>query len=176
MDRVIVCLVGCAGAGKSSIIAELVRRWPQEYATFATYTTRQKRENETGNYVFVSHEEFAEKQPTMYEWNEVHGEWYGGSEELWPQDSRILVKDIDCEGARLYRERYGAISIFVDADDALLERRMVERGDSRQSIERRLTRNRMERECVKECDFVVVNEGNLDEAVEKVRAAIAERK
>ena len=55
-------LLGAPGAGKGTLVRELLRRYPEEYALSVSATTRQPRTGETDgkDYFFVTKERFEE--------------------------------------------------------------------------------------------------------------------
>lgn len=176
--------VGCAGVGKNTIISCLLQKYPEVYGTFQTLTTRAMREGESQGkpyYFLNSEEEFMQKieDGEIYEYNRVHGNLYGGSRKILSAalaGGKILVKDIDVQGADFYKSRLSdltrILSVFIYIDDPeVLRTRMRGRGDKEEDIEKRCKRFKMEMKMSRNCDYMVSNEV-LDDAVEAVNAIL----
>ena len=80
----LVIFSGGSGVGKNTVISELIKTG--DFALLPTYTTREKRPNETEGdpYCFLSEEEFKNKiaENELYEYQNVHGHYYGTSKLL----------------------------------------------------------------------------------------------
>lgn len=114
-------LVGPSGAGKTTIAARLVARYPGRFTISVSATTRAPREGERNghDYHFVSRATFEAMIAAggLAEWAEVHGAYYGTpAANLVPagKDAPVTVLDIDIQGARQVMERGGgALVIFI---------------------------------------------------------------
>ena len=75
----LILLSGCSGAGKNTIIQELLKR--NDNITFLkSCTTRRKRRNEPANtYIYLSREDFDNKlkNDEIFEHEEIHQNFYG---------------------------------------------------------------------------------------------------
>ena len=163
-----------SGAGKTSLVAELLRR-DRNVRLSVSHTTRAPRpgEQEGRDYRFVSRPAFESmiKRGEFLESAEVHGNLYGTSQ-AWIDQQRArnadIVLEIDWQGARQVRKLIPeAIGIFIlPPSPDTLRRRLVERGqDSNDVIERRVRAAQGEIAHLAEFDYVIIN-SNFDDAVE----------
>jgi guanylate kinase len=163
-----------SGAGKTSLVAELLRRAPNVRLSIS-HTTRAPRpgERDGQDYHFVSDQAFREMVASgaFLESAEVHGNLYGTSQR-WIDEQRAsdvdIVLEIDWQGAQQVRNAVpDAIGIFIlpPAPDTLRKRLMGRGQDSNGVIERRLQAARGEIAHLAEFDYVIIN-NNFDDAVE----------
>ena len=172
-----------SGAGKTSLVAELLRR-DRAARLSVSHTTRAPRpgEQDGRDYHYVSRPTFEAMigRGEFLESAEVHGNWYGTSQG-WIDEQRArdvdIVLEIDWQGAQQVRKLVAdAIGIFILPPSlAALRRRLNDRAqDSTAVIERRLQAARGEIAHLAEFDYVIIN-NNFDDAVEDlvsiVRAA-----
>jgi guanylate kinase len=163
-----------SGAGKTSLVCELLRR-DQSARLSVSHTTRAPRpgEQDGRDYRFVSRPAFEAmiKRGEFLESAEVHGNLYGTSQG-WIDEQRArdvdIVLEIDWQGAQQVRKLIPeAIGIFIlPPSPETLRRRLVDRGqDSEAVIEGRLRAARGEIAHLAEFDYVIIN-NNFDDAVE----------
>jgi guanylate kinase len=163
-----------SGAGKTSLVAELLRR-DRNVRLSVSHTTRAPRpgEQDGRDYHFVSRTAFEAmiERGVFLESAEVHGNLYGTSQG-WIDEQRArdvdLVLEIDWQGAQQVRRLIpDAIGIFIlPPSPDTLRRRLIERGqDSDAVIERRLRAARGEIAHLAEFDYVIIN-NSFDDAVE----------
>jgi len=163
-----------SGAGKTSLVAELLRR-DRSVRLSVSHTTRAPRpgEQDGRDYHFVSRTEFIAmiERGEFLESAEVHGNLYGTSQG-WIDEQRTrdvdIVLEIDWQGAQQVRKLIAdAIGIFIlPPSPDTLRRRLIDRGqDSNAVIERRLQAARGEMEHLAEFDYVIINH-KFDDAVE----------
>jgi guanylate kinase len=172
-----------SGAGKTSLVAELLRR-DRSARLSVSHTTRAPRpgEQDGRDYYFVSRSVFQTmiERGEFLECADVHGNLYGTSQG-WINEQRArdvdILLEIDWQGARQVRKLIAdAIGIFILPPSlAALRRRLNDRGqDSTAVIERRLQAAQGEIAHLAEFDYVIIN-NNFDDAVEDlvsiVRAA-----
>ena len=125
-------------------------------------------------YNFVSKEEFLNEigEGMFLEWAEVHGNFYGTSlrrvEEALKEGKTVLF-DIDVQGHRSVREKYGSLvsSIFVTTPSlSILKERLKGRGtDSDEVIQKRIINALGEMEQLKMYDYILINETFQDSLV-----------
>lgn len=128
-------ITGPSGAGKGTLIRELVDRVPVlEVAVSATTRPQRPGEEEGREYWFLSEETFVariEAGAFLEHVQYVSGKRYGSlrSEmERIASHGRICVLELELEGAeKVQREVPGAVTIFIAADVPELERRLNER-------------------------------------------------
>ena len=163
-----------SGAGKTSLVAELLRR-DRCARLSVSHTTRAPRpgEQDGRDYHFVSRQMFEAmiERGEFLESAEVHGNLYGTSQG-WIDEQRArdvdIVLEIDWQGAQQVRKLIAdAIGIFIlPPSPDTLRRRLIDRGqDSDAVIERRLQAARGEMAHLPEFDYVIINH-NFDDAVE----------
>ena len=174
--------VVCApsGAGKTSLVAELLRR-DRNARLSVSHTTRAPRpgEQDGRDYHFVSRSTFESmiERGEFLESAEVHGNLYGTSQGWIDHQRRNdvdIVLEIDWQGAQQVRRLVPeVIGIFVLPPSlASLRRRLNDRGqDSGAVIERRLEAARGEIAHLAEFDYVIVN-NNFDDAVEDLVSVV----
>jgi len=164
----ILVVSGPSGSGKSTLMHEMIKRIDNTYFSIST-TTREKRigEVEGKDYFFISKDEFKKgiEEGNFLEWARVHDNYYGTSlkpilKEL--SNSKMVIFDIDVQGHKIAKEKFGNIitSVFVTTPNLeILKERLIQRGtDSPESIERRLNNAISEMTRIKEYDFLLVND------------------
>jgi guanylate kinase len=163
-----------SGAGKTSLVAELLRRERNVHLS-VSHTTRAPRpaEQDGRDYHFASRSAFEAMigRAEFLESAEVHGNLYGTSQ-AWIDQQRALDVDIlleiDWQGAQQVRRLIpDAVGIFIlPPSPDTLRRRLLDRGqDSSAVIERRVQAARGEIAHLGEFDYVIIN-NNFDDAVE----------
>lgn len=156
-----------SGAGKTSLARELVRG--HERCVFSiSATTRARRESETDgqDYHFVSEAEFSRlaESGELLEWAVVHGARYGTLHREVRQAleaDRVVVLDIDVQGARQVRERLPeAVLVFVlPPSGAELIRRLEGRAsETPEQVRLRMAAAAGELAAAAEFDYVIVND------------------
>lgn len=166
-----------SGSGKTTIVRELLKRFPQfEFSISATSRQPRGVEQNGVDYYFLSSDEFRERveRGEFVEWEEVYaGTCYGTlrseMERIWSKGN-VIVFDVDVMGGinlkRLFAD--DACSIFIMPPSVEeLERRLRGRGtDSEEVIRKRISKADFELSKAPEFDHVVVND-TLAEAVEE---------
>lgn len=171
----LVVFSGVSGVGKNTIIQKLLDKHDNMHF-FKSATTRSPRPGET-IYDFYSDEEFQKKRENgdFLEVENSHGFWYATQmselAKIEQNPQNVYVKDIDVHGAeklKKYFEGKGEVYlIFVDAPDEVIHQRLIDRGESEERAQIRLSRGKMEREYIPSYDFVVSNI-DLDSTVTQV--------
>ena len=173
-----------SGSGKTTIVRELLKRFPQfEFSVSATSRAPRGCERHGCDYHFMTHEEFmqAVAENRFVEWEEVYkGTCYGTLrsevERIWAKGN-IIVFDVDVIGGINLKRIFGgdACSIFVMPPSVEeLRRRLVGRGtDSAETIEKRVAKAEQEIAHAPQFDRVIVND-SLEEAVAEAEKTVAE--
>ncbi len=164
-----------SGAGKTTIVRHLLKRFPEQLAFSISATTREKRPHEVDgkDYYFMDKKTFQDKIKSgdFAEWEEVYRQqWYGTLnaeiERLWREGKTILF-DIDVKGASRLKNKYKdrALVVFVAPPSIEeLERRLSRRKtETRSSLLKRIQRAIRELEYREKFDRVLVND-DLDVA------------
>lgn len=164
-----IAFSGVSGSGKNTIMNELMKIRPDlKILEKASGTTRAPRESDKNNntYVFLSKEEFQDKiaNGEFYEYEEVHGNYYGTFVEKLESviDSDFdYMKDIEVNGnanlKKFYAGKCKMVSIFIEVPDDILRQRLAARGESEESIDKRLSRGEYERSRKGDYDIIVDN-------------------
>ena len=180
----VVILSGPSGAGKTTVVRELLRSSPVPLVLSVSATTRGPRAGELDGreYHFLSHAEFAGKRAAgeFLECKEVfgRGDWYGTLRSVVASgldQGKWVLLEIDVEGAMAVREQFpDCVMIFLHPGSlAELERRLRGRGtDSEESIRRRLEVAGGELARASEYRYQVVNE-TPEQAVADICAVLA---
>ncbi len=177
-----ILFIVCApsGAGKTSLVAELLKREPSMRLSIS-YTTRAPREGEKDGreYHFVDKPEFERMiaAADFLEHANVHGNYYGTSRR-WIEreiagDHDVLL-EIDWQGAAQVRGLFpGLLGMFILPPSLEeLRRRLQSRGkDTPETIERRLAGAREDISHVLELEYIIVND-RFDQALDDMLAVI----
>ncbi|HEY3250187.1 MAG TPA: guanylate kinase [Ignavibacteria bacterium] len=169
-----------SGAGKTTIIKELLREAPElEFSVSATTRKMREGEQQGKDYYFLTEEEFDKKikEGKFAEWETVHIHRYGTLKseiEKYINSKCNLVFDVDVKGAlsikKLYHE---AIMIFIDVPTKqLLERLKKRNTESEEEMKKRYERMELEIKEKEHFDYVVDNSDKPD----GVKIAVSELK
>ncbi|HVY06097.1 MAG TPA: guanylate kinase [Burkholderiales bacterium] len=169
-----------SGAGKTSLVAELLKR-DRRARLSISHTTRAPRPGEQDgvDYHFVTRAVFEAmiERGEFLESAEVHGNLYGTSQgwiDVQRKQDVDIILEIDWQGAQQVRRLIAdAVGVFILPPSAqTLRRRLVDRAqDSSDVIERRLGAARGEIAHLAEFDYVIIN-NNFDDAVEDLASIV----
>jgi len=182
---VLVFFAAHSGAGKTSIIRELLKKNPG-WLFSVSATTRKPRNGESHgkDYLFVDKEYFEKmiSNDKLLEYEEVHGEYYGTpSDPVYKalEDDKVMIFDLDVKGALNLRKRFKeeSVSIFIEVPDYdLLRKRLIDRRtETREQVEKRLSRIPLETAMKHKFDYVVINH-KLNDAVKITEETINKAK
>lgn len=183
MDKkgILVVVSGFSGAGKGTIMKQLLEEYPDRYALSISATTRKPRPGEAHGkeYFFVSKEEFEEMigKEALIEYAQYVGNYYGTPKEYVYQQlekGRDVILEIEIQGALKVKEKYpDTLLMFISPPDAgELKSRLVNRGtEDMATINSRLNRAWQEAQGVESYDYFVIND-NLEECVQEVHSII----
>ncbi len=177
---ILIVVSGFSGAGKGTIMKELIQRYEQ-YALSVSVTTRGKRAGETEgkDYFFRTREEFEQmiEEGALIEYACYVNNYYGTPRAYVEEQllkGRDVILEIEIQGARKIKKQFPhAVLLFVTAKDAqVLKERLAKRGtETPEVIRQRLQRAVEESEGIEEYDYLVVND-ELDVCVEQIHSII----
>lgn len=174
-----------SGAGKTSIVKELIKR-DSELITSTSYTTRSKRPDEKNgiDYFFIQEQEFLRhvEEQSFLEYAKVFGHYYGTPKETvfkHLNQGKDVVFDIDWQGTQQIssQARDDLVTIFILPPSIdILETRLRGRNqDSAEIVKLRMDSALSEMSHWPEYNYVIVNR-TLEESVETVHSIlVAER-
>jgi guanylate kinase len=172
----LIVVTGPSGAGKGTLIRQVLEQVPGVGATVSA-TTRDRRpgEQDGREYYFLSLAEFLERieQGELLEHvTYVSGHRYGtlrSELDRIRDEGKVPLLELETEGAlRVKGEVPSAVTIFISASVEELERRLRERAtESTGEIGERIALARHQLEQADEFDYVVEND-ELDRAVEEL--------
>ena len=176
---ILTVISGFSGAGKGTIMKELIAQYP--YFLSISATTRAPREGEENGreYYFHSRKEFEQMiaDGELIEWAEYVGNYYGTPKKAVEQqlaEGKNVLLEIEMQGGMLVKEQFPeAVMIFVAPPSAMvLKERLIGRGtESKEEIARRLKRAEEETVYMEKYEYIVVNQ-ELEQAVERVHSII----
>ena len=136
-ERQVVVIAGPSGSGETTITNEIVKRFPNRVKRLVTATTRPPRAGEKNgvDYYFLTNEEFARSkergdilESTYIPNRNTYYGTYAPDLKKKIDSGNIVFVNPDIVGARYYREKFNAVTIFIvpESIDAL-KRRIIER-------------------------------------------------
>lgn len=179
---ILIVISGFSGAGKGTLVRELLRRHSQDYVLSVSMTTRAPRPGERDGveYFFTDRAHFEETigRDGLVEYASYCGNYYGTPrayvEEKLAEGKNVIL-EIEIQGALKIKKKFPeSLLIFVTPPNAEeLKRRLEGRGtESQEVIASRLARAAEESEGVEFYDYLVVND-KLEESAEEVHHLVA---
>lgn len=178
---ILTVVSGFSGAGKGTIMKELMKKYSEQYALSISATTRAPRCGETNGveYFFKSREEFEQMiaEEALIEYAQYVGNYYGTPKAYVEEQlnaGKDVILEIEIQGALKVKKRFpDTLLLFVTPPSAdELKNRLVGRGtETMDVIESRLARALEEAEGIEEYDYLVINDV-LSECVEEVHEII----
>lgn len=181
----IVIISGPGGSGKDTIIAELLKDSSLHFKKLVNHTSRHPRAGEQNgvDYFFLTRDQYEHEiehgKMLEYEVMESNNHYYGTHKEQLLLDleaSNVICKKMPAGSLKL-KKYFGdrAITIFIDADDAELEHRLLEdnRASEHTLISRRIKQAHHEREMKSQFDFAITNhDGSLKLVVNEITSFV----
>lgn len=172
---IIAIISGFSGAGKGTVVEQLVKKYG--YAVSISATTRAPRagEEEGKNYFFKTKEEFEQmiQGDELIEYAQYVDNYYGTPKDYVLEQihqGKDILLEIEMQGALKVKEKFPEVSlIFITPPSAKeLRRRLEGRGtESLEVIEKRVARAKEECAYMKDYDYIVVND-SLEECVSQM--------
>ena len=176
----VLVVTGPSGAGKGTLIRELVERVPGIEVTVSATTRERRRGEEDGReYWFLTDDDFlsrVERGEFLEHVEFVSGHRYGtlrSELDRIAANGHVPLLELETEGAlRVKREVPGAVTIFISARVDELERRLRERAtESAGEIGERIELARKQLEQAGEFDHVIEND-DLERAVTELTTLV----
>jgi guanylate kinase len=177
----IVCVGDPTGAGKDTIVMEFLKKYPT-YVRIPRTTTRASRPHEIPgvHYYFLDEKTFDEQVAAgaICAVDHFCGEKYGIDMRKINEAVRSGKQIIGVFGVCAFglREAYthGALLVYITAPLELLEKRLVERGDSSAQIKERMiaAQEQLARE-PQQFDYVIENTRSVTSAVDELFRVIS---
>ncbi|HUX84164.1 MAG TPA: guanylate kinase [Chitinophagaceae bacterium] len=174
MKKPLIIITAPSGSGKTTIARHLLSVDQRlEFSVSACTRPPRPTEKEGRDYYFMSPETFRKKieEGAFAEYEMVYADKYYGTplaglERIW-NSGKVPLLDIDIQGARSLKKRYGADchTIFIKlSSSALREARLRSRGtETPEMLRERINRKAEQEVSEKEFDRVLVND-DLDHA------------
>ena len=169
---------GPSGVGKSTVLSALLERRPNVYFSVSA-TTRDPRPGELDgiHYHFMDVVSFRKwiAMDQFLEYAEYVGNFYGTPKRFVDEameQGKDVILDIEVQGAiQVTSKRPDTVRIFIAPPSwAELERRLTERGtDSKDKIQKRLLRAKVEFQTAHTYDYFVIND-TVENAVKELDA------
>ena len=178
---ILIVVSGFSGAGKGTLMKELVARYEETYALSVSATTRAPREGEQEGkeYFFKSKEEFEKMiaKEELIEYAKYVENYYGTPRayvEKMLDAGKDVILEIEIQGALKVKEKFpDTLLLFVTPPSIEeLKRRLIGRGtESMEIIESRMKRAAQEAEKMECYDYLIIND-NLRACAEKMHSII----
>ena len=169
---------GPSGVGKSTVLSALLERRPNVYFSVSA-TTRDPRPGELDgiHYHFMDVDSFRKwiAMAQFLEYAEYVGNFYGTPKRFVDEamdQGKDVILDIEVQGAiQVTSKRPDTVRIFIAPPSwSELERRLTERGtDSKDKIQKRLLRAKVEFQTAHTYDYFVIND-TVENAVQELDA------
>jgi len=183
MKKQIVIIAGPGGVGKNVIYESIIAHSSHLFERIVSYTSRPIRTGEIAGetYHYISNAEFEKMiaKKEVFEHTRRYDYYRGMSKPIIDKilnSGKIAIKDADLVGVQALRKVYPGkvLAIFITADRDIVKQRLFLRGDTEKENATRLAGFDASMNDKKHFDFVVENNGTLDEAVKKVHSIITE--
>jgi guanylate kinase len=167
----IVCLIGESGSGKTTLAMRLER---EGYNVIKSYTTRLPRGIDEWGHIFVSEEEYLKQDFTQVVAQTCFDEnrYWALREQFEGKGMSVYI--LDPIGERMIRNEVDntrLTTIYLKVDEGKRIERMRKDGRSEKEIAKRVEHDRLRFKLIN-CDYVIDNNGDLEEAVNLMKLVI----
>ena len=170
---------GPAGAGKGTVVKELIKDDNIRLSISATTRAPRGKEKDGVEYHFLSRESFESMiaEDGFIEYAQYLGNYYGSPKKPvveWQEQGKDVILEIEIQGAMNIRKSMPeAILVFVLPPSAgVLEQRLTGRGtETPELVKKRLARAAEEAAGVGGYDYIIVND-TIEESAEKLHQLI----
>lgn len=179
---ILIVVSGFSGAGKGTIMKQLLQQYPDNYALSVSATTRKPRTGETDGveYFFRTREQFEEMiaKDELIEYAQYVENYYGTPKAYVNEQltaGKDVILEIEIQGALKVKEKFPeTLLLFVSTPSAEeLKNRLVGRGtEDMDTIQARLGRAVEESQGIENYDYFVIND-KLEECVEEIHSIVS---
>lgn len=179
MNKKLFVISGCSGVGKGTVLKEFMKRNSDNFVLSVSCTTRKPRPGEVDgvNYFFLTKEEFEDciNKDKFLEYAQFAGNYYGTKQKYIHQrfeEGMNIILEIETQGALQVKKKMPeAVLIFIAPPSfEELEHRLRGRNtEDEETIKKRLDFVKIELECSKQYDYVVVND-DLERAISEIES------
>ncbi|GAB4294206.1 MAG: guanylate kinase [Ignavibacteriaceae bacterium] len=176
----IIVISAPSGAGKSTIVQNVLARFP-DLVFSVSATTRRKRSGEIEgvHYFFLDKNDFEEKikNGAFLEWEQFYGYYYGTFRDFVENNinsGKNVLLELDVKGALSVKKIYpDSALIYIEPPnlDELIKRLKNRKTESEEDLKKRIQRAEMELSMKDNFDYLVTNE-NLDVAISQVLSIV----
>ena len=179
-NNLIIIISSPSGVGKTTITKKILKRIKHSYLSISCTTRNpRKKEHNKIDYFFISKKKFDhfKKEKKFIETAKVHNNYYGTLKSEIKKKNKIILLDIDWQGARNLRKKIkkNCYSFFLlPPSISILKKRLLKRHfDNKTLALSRLSTARKDLKHWEEYDYVYVN-NKLNKCVNEICVKIKE--
>ena len=175
----LIVISGFSGAGKGTVVKELVSKYG--YSLSISATTRAPRPGEVDgkDYYFKTEAEFRNliDYNGLIEWAQYVDNFYGTPRKFVEDElaaGRDVILEIEVQGATIIRKQYpDAMLLFITTKDvATLRERLAGRGsETEEQVRKRIQRAAEESAMIDTYDYIIIND-DLNTCIDTVHSVI----
>ena len=176
----IIAISSPSGGGKTSVIKRILKDFPEIIFSISA-TTRPKRSGEVNaiDYFFITEKKFEEriKKNEFIEWERFYDYYYGTLKSFVIDNinsGKSVLFEVDVKGALSLKKIYSdSYLIFIDPPsfEELVKRLKRRKTESKEDLQKRIDRARMELSYKDKFDYIFVND-DLEKVYKNVKSII----